>query len=61
MANVAEIITSDSEKKIVVLSAVSGTTNKLVGICTSLYAGNVAEGKQKIKLELFKNVLGSKI
>jgi len=48
MANVAEIITSDEEEKIVVLSAVSGTTNKLVSICDSLYNNNLDEGKQKI-------------
>jgi len=49
MANVAQIITSDQEEKIVVLSAVSGTTNKLVSICDSLYAKNMAEAKDKVK------------
>ena len=50
MANVAEIITSDQEEKIVVLSAVSGTTNKLVSICDSLYGENIAEGLSLIHI-----------
>jgi aspartate kinase len=45
---VYELITKDTESKIVVLSALSGTTNALVDISNSLSAGNKAEAKQKI-------------
>jgi len=48
MHEVAKLITSDNEKKIVVLSAVSGTTNALVSISESLSAGKKEEAKQKI-------------
>ncbi len=37
MKNVATLITADSETKIVVLSAVSGTTNKLVAIADAIF------------------------
>lgn len=40
MRQVAELITRDSDSKIVVLSAVSGTTNSLVGISEALYQRN---------------------
>ena len=40
MAQVKEIITLDNEPKIVVLSAVSGTTNSLVQIAEKLYNKN---------------------
>jgi aspartate kinase len=45
---VYELITKDAESKIVVLSALSGTTNALVDISNSLSAGNKLEAKQKI-------------
>ena len=48
MHDVAKLITSDAEPKIVVLSAVSGTTNALVEIGNLLSAGNREEAKQKI-------------
>jgi aspartate kinase len=48
MHQVYELITKDAESKIVVLSALSGTTNALVDISNSLSAGNKAEAKQKI-------------
>jgi aspartate kinase len=49
MHEVAGLITSGNEKKIVVLSAVSGTTNALVSISESLSAGKKAEAKEKIE------------
>lgn len=52
MFQVQELITRDSESKIVVLSALSGTTNALVAIGEALAAGNKEEAKQQIdKLE----------
>jgi aspartate kinase len=48
MHQVYELITKDTESKIVVLSALSGTTNTLVDISNSLSAGNKTEAKQKI-------------
>jgi aspartate kinase len=48
MYQVAELITKDAESKIVVLSALSGTTNALVAISESLAQGNKEEAKQKI-------------
>ena len=48
MHQVYELITKDTESKIVVLSALSGTTNALVEISNSLSAGNKTEAKQKI-------------
>jgi len=48
MHQVYELITKDPESKIVVLSALSGTTNALVDISNSLSAGNKLEAKQKI-------------
>lgn len=48
MHQVYELITKDKESKIVVLSALSGTTNALVDISNSLSAGNKSEAKQKI-------------
>ena len=50
MHEVARLITSDDESKIVVLSALSGTTNALVEIGTLMAAGKRAEAKQKIDL-----------
>jgi aspartate kinase len=48
MHEVAKLITSDAEEKIVVLSAVSGTTNALVEIGNFLSVGNKEGAKQKI-------------
>lgn len=48
MHQVAQLITKDSEPTIVVLSALSGTTNALVGIGESMAAGNREEAKTKI-------------
>jgi aspartate kinase len=48
MFEVARLITHDQERKIVVLSAVSGTTNALVSISDSLAAGKKEEARQKI-------------
>ncbi|RZS69049.1 aspartate kinase [Pseudobacter ginsenosidimutans] len=48
MHQVAQLITKDAEPTIVVLSALSGTTNALVGIGESMAAGNREEAKQKI-------------
>ncbi|MEN9685218.1 MAG: hypothetical protein RLZZ28_1004 [Bacteroidota bacterium] len=52
MHQVSQLITRDAEPTIVVLSALSGTTNSLVEISNSLSAGNRVEAKQRIdKLE----------
>lgn len=40
----------DNERKVVVLSAMSGTTNSLVEITNLLYAGNVNEASNKIEI-----------
>ena len=48
MHEVAKLVTSDSESKIVVLSAVSGTTNALVEIGNLLAVGKREEARQKI-------------
>lgn len=52
MHSVAQLITADADAKIVVLSALSGTTNALVEIGNSLSEGKKTEAKQQIdKLE----------
>ena len=52
MLQVSQLITADDESKIVVLSALSGTTNSLVEISNAMAAGNKSEAKQLIeKLE----------
>lgn len=52
MFQVHDLITRDNEPKIVVLSALSGTTNALVGIGEALAKGDKEEAKQQIdKLE----------
>lgn len=52
MFQVHELITRDNESKIVVLSALSGSTNALVGIGEALAKGDKEEAKQQIdKLE----------
>ncbi|RYZ00104.1 MAG: aspartate kinase [Chitinophagaceae bacterium] len=48
MHEVARLISRDSEEKIVVLSAVSGTTNALVAISGQLAAGDRAEARRLI-------------
>ncbi|HVI47409.1 MAG TPA: aspartate kinase [Chitinophaga sp.] len=52
MKSIAQLITQDQDQKIVVLSALSGTTNALVEIGQSLSEGKKAQAKQQIdKLE----------
>ncbi|MFX5752124.1 hypothetical protein ABTE32_22135, partial [Acinetobacter baumannii] len=46
---VAQLVTKDDEQKIVVLSALSGTTNALVEISNSLAVGDRNSAKQKIE------------
>lgn len=48
MHDVAKLITSDEESKIVVLSALSGTTNSLVEISNSLSQGDRNAAKHQI-------------
>ena len=48
MFEVARLITADNEPKIVVLSALSGTTNSLVEIGSLISSGKREEAKQKI-------------
>ena len=48
MHEVAKLITADNQEKIVVLSAVSGTTNSLVEIASLLSKGNREGAKEKI-------------
>ena len=50
MHKVARLITRDSEKKIVVLSAVSGTTNKLVEIGTALLEVRKSAAREAIHI-----------
>ena len=45
---------SDEERKIVVLSAMSGTTNKLVEITSQLYAGNIDSASNMIEEMRYK-------
>jgi aspartate kinase len=53
MKEVAKLITADEDNKIVVLSALSGTTNALVEISNTLSVGDKNAAKQKIEaLEL---------
>ncbi|MEI7735469.1 MAG: aspartate kinase [Ferruginibacter sp.] len=52
MQQVSQLITADDESKIVVLSALSGTTNSLVEIGNAMASNNKSEAKQLIeKLE----------
>ena len=48
MHHVAQLISADNEEKIVVLSAVSGTTNALVEISNLLATNDKGEARQKI-------------
>jgi aspartate kinase len=61
MHEVARLITRDTEEKIVVLSALSGTTNALVEIGSSLADGDKGTARQKIgALEAhYQNFIGS--
>lgn len=60
MHEVAKLITQDEERKIVVLSALSGTTNALVEISNSMASGDRNTAKQQIEaLELhYRNFIG---
>ncbi len=49
MKEVAKLITADADDKIVVLSALSGTTNALVEISNTLSVGNKNAAKQQIE------------
>ncbi len=49
MQEVAQLITKDNERKIVVLSALSGTTNALVEISNSLAIGDRSSANQQIE------------
>jgi aspartate kinase len=49
MHQVAQLITKDAESKIVVLSALSGTTNALVAISDSIASGDRDAAKRKIE------------
>ena len=49
MHEVANLITRDDERKIVVLSALSGTTNALIEISESLASGDRSAAKQQIE------------
>lgn len=50
MRDVAKLITADDNQKIVVLSAMSGTTNSLVEIADYFYKNNIAGGLEKVNL-----------
>ena len=50
MAKISELITREKEPKIIVLSALSGTTNALTEISNSLSKGDREEAKQRIDL-----------
>ncbi|MHA8073885.1 aspartate kinase [Aquirufa sp. HETE-40SA] len=47
MKSIRQLITEDGQPKIVVLSALSGSTNTLLSISESLNAGNLSEAKAK--------------
>ena len=47
MKSIRQLITEDGQPKIVVLSALSGSTNTLLSISESLNAGNTSEAKAK--------------
>jgi aspartate kinase len=62
MHDVAKLVTADDESKIVVLSALSGTTNSLVEISNSLSQGDRNGAKQQIeKLETHYKDFSSKL
>jgi aspartate kinase len=47
MKSIRQLITEDGQPKIVVLSALSGSTNTLLSISESLHTGNASEAKAK--------------
>ncbi|RXK49606.1 aspartate kinase [Aquirufa rosea] len=49
MKSIRQLITEDGKAKIVVLSALSGSTNSLLSISESILAGQIAEAKDKAK------------
>ena len=49
MHSIRSLIAEDGNRKIVVLSALSGTTNALLSIAESLYNNNAEEANQKIE------------
>ena len=49
MHEVAKLVTKDEESKIVVLSALSGTTNALVEISNTMAAGDKAAAKHQVE------------
>ncbi|HNJ58344.1 MAG TPA: aspartate kinase, partial [Chitinophagaceae bacterium] len=59
MHQVATLISQNNQPKIIVLSALSGTTNSLIEICNLLEQGNRETAKQKIdELEIhYKNFI----
>ncbi|MCW3467693.1 aspartate kinase [Chitinophaga nivalis] len=62
MQSVAQLITADNDQKIVVLSALSGTTNSLVEISQSLSEGKKEQAKQQIdKLEQHYRTFGEEL
>ena len=60
MHEVAKLITKDEEAKIVVLSALSGTTNALVEISALLSQGDRSSAKEQISAleKHYKNFCG---
>ncbi len=52
MHHVAELITKDNEPKIIVLSALSGTTNALVSISDC-----IAGGDRAAQMQLLRSIL----
>lgn len=71
MHSIRSLIAEDGNRKIVVLSALSGTTNALLSIAESLYNNNAEEANQKIETlyahyqlfieELYKTTTGLSI
>ena len=60
MHGIMQLITADNEPKIVVLSALSGTTNALVAISDAIAKGNRTEAQQRIEdLQLHYNHFAS--
>lgn len=47
MKSIRQLITEDGQPKVVVLSALSGTTNALLSITESVIANNIAEAEAK--------------
>ena len=47
MKSIRQLITEDGQAKVVVLSALSGTTNALLSITESVNSNNIAEAEAK--------------